>query len=224
MNIPVSRALAIAALVGTSLAGSSAFAAAGDWIVRGGATLVAPNDDSDAVVLNGSAVDDSKVEVGNDVRPSFTISYMLTDAVAVELLGALPFQHEVEAGGSLSGLGRIADVKHLPPTVSLQYHFNAGALRPYVGAGLNYTFFFEEDASSSLVDAGFNRVSLKDSFGYALQLGADYELGNDWLVNADVRYINIETEARLSGPGGTGRVDDVEINPLVFTLAVGKRF
>ncbi|HEX5513712.1 MAG TPA: OmpW family outer membrane protein [Gammaproteobacteria bacterium] len=226
MKNTASRVLAAAVVAGTVLVSHSALAAAGDWILRGGATLVAPNDDSGTVVVGGLGDTGSKVSVGNDVKPSFTVTYMVTDAIGVELLGAFPFEHEVDAsGGALAGLGHIADVQHLPPTLSLQYHFQAGAFRPYVGAGLNYTFFFEEEASSSLKAAGFNKASLKESFGYSLQLGADYELGNNWLVNADLRYIDIETEARLSGPGGaTGKVDNIELNPIVFTLAVGKRF
>lgn len=225
MKNTASRALAAAVVAGTMLASQSALAAAGDWILRGGATLVAPNDDSGTAIVGGVDTG-SKVSVGNDVKPSFTVTYMLTDAIGIELLGAFPFKHEVDAsGGALAGLGHIADVQHLPPTLSLQYHFQAGAFRPYVGAGLNYTFFFEEEASSSLKAAGFNKVSLKESFGYALQVGLDYELSNNWLVNADLRYIDIETEARLSGPGGaTGKVDNIEIDPVVFTLAVGKRF
>jgi len=227
MKKSASRVLAVAVAAGAMLAGQSALAAAGDWIIRGGATLVAPNDDSGYVnvpALGGNT--GSKVSVGNDVKPSFTVTYMVTDNLGVELIGALPFEHEVDAkGGGLDGLGHIADVKHLPPTLSLQYHFPLGQFRPYVGAGLNYTVFFDEKPTASLRDAGFTKVSLDDSFGYALQVGVDYDLGNNWLLNADVRYIDIETEAKLSGPGGqTGSVDNIEINPVVFTLAVGKRF
>ena len=226
MKNTASRALAAAVVAGTALVSQSALAAAGDWIVRGGVTVVAPNDDSGTIGVAGLGDTGSKVAVGNDVKPSFTITYMVTDAIGVELLGAFPFEHEVDAkGGALAGLGHVADVKHLPPTLSLQYHFQTGAFRPYVGAGINYTFFFDEEATSSLKGAGFNKVSLKESFGYALQAGVDYEFGNNWLVNADLRYIDIETEARLSGPGGaTGKIDNIEIDPVVFTLAVGKRF
>lgn len=120
---------------------------------------------------------------------------------------------------------KLAEVKHLPPTVSLQYHFNMGAFKPYVGAGLNYTVFFDEKITNAgLKSLGYDDIELDDSFGYALQVGADYDIGNGWLLNADVRYIDIETEAELKGDGVTGYVDDVKIDPVVYTLAIGKRF
>ncbi len=225
MKNSASRVLAVAVAAGALLVGQNALAAAGDWIIRGGVTMVTPNDDSGEVIAGGPT--GSKVSVGNDVKPSFTITYMLTDNLGVELIGALPFEHEVDVeGGALAGmgLGHIADVKHLPPTLSLQYHFPLGQFRPYVGAGINYTMFFEEKVTDPTLRTMYDKISLKDSFGYALQVGVDYDLGNNWLLNADVRYIDIETEARLSGASGTATVDNIEINPVVFTLAVGKRF
>lgn len=225
MKNSASRVLAVAVAAGALLVGQNALAAAGDWIIRGGVTMVTPNDDSGEVIAGGPT--GSKVSVGNDVKPSFTITYMLTDNLGVELIGALPFEHEVDVeGGALAGmgLGPIADVKHLPPTLSLQYHFPLGQFRPYVGAGINYTMFFEEKVTDPTLRTMYDKISLKDSFGYALQVGVDYDLGNNWLLNADVRYIDIETEARLSGASGTATVDNIEINPVVFTLAVGKRF
>lgn len=223
MKNSASRVLAVAVAAGALLVGQNALAAAGDWIIRGGVTMVTPNDDSGEVIAGGPT--GSKVSVGNDVKPSFTIAYMLTDNLGVELIGALPFEHEVDTkGGTLAGLGHIADVKHLPPTLSLQYHFPLGQFRPYVGAGINYTMFFEEKVTDPTLRTMYDKISLKDSFGYALQVGVDYELGNNWLLNADLRYIDIETEARLSGASGTATVDNIEINPVVFTLAVGKRF
>lgn len=221
-----SLALAAALVAGVALPVQSASAAAGDWIVRGGVTWVVPDESSDKLVVGGTATVDTRVSIDNDIKPSFTITYMLTDAIGIELLGALPFKHDVDGKGGPFGGVHLAEAKHLPPTLSLQYHFNQfGAIKPYVGAGINYTVFFDEKATGNLKSAGFTKVSLKESFGYALQVGMDYDLGNNWLVNADVRYIDIETEARLSGPGGVkAKIDNIEIDPFVFTLAVGKRF
>lgn len=228
MNKLSSRALTLAIATGAALAGSTAFAAAGDWIVRGGVTAVSPNEDSDAIFASELApepVAGSEVSVDSNVRPSFTIAYMLTDAIAVELIGAFPFEHEISGAGTAGVYGELAEVKHLPPTVSLQYHFNMGAFKPYVGAGLNYTVFFDEKITNAdLKSLGYDDIELDDSFGYALQVGADYDIGNGWLLNADVRYIDIETEAELKGDGVTGYVDDVKIDPVVYTLAIGKRF
>lgn len=199
----------------------------GDWLVRAGATLVAPNDDSSRVSVPdlGGPVDGTGVTVDNDVKPSFTIAYMLTDNLALELIGALPFEHDI--GGKGLGISNIGSTKHLPPTLSLQYHFNVTpAIKPYVGVGVNYTIFFEEDVSGAVRNAlGYTKMDIDDSLGWAVQLGSDFELGGGWLVNADVRYIDIGTEATLKGsPTLQNAKVDVDIDPWVFTLAVGKRF
>jgi outer membrane protein len=149
---------------------------------------------------------------------SFTLGYMMTDNIGIEVLGALPFKHEIRGTGTLAGLGEIAETKHLPPTVSVQYYFMPqGAVRPYVGAGVNYTYFFDEETKGALAGTS---IDLDDSWGLAGQVGVDIDISNNWFVNADGRYIDIDTEARL----GTGEQVDVQIDPWVFTLAVGRRF
>lgn len=223
----IRRALSVAGLAALAAFGADQAAAAekGDWLVRVGVTAVRPNDDSGRVNVQGlGPLDGTGVTVDNDTRPSFTIGYMLTDNLALELIGALPFKHDI--GGKGLGIDDIGSTKHLPPTLSLQYHFNVTpAFKPYVGAGLNYTIFFEEKLSGAVRDdLGFTKMELDNSLGWALQLGADVELGGGWLLNADVRYIDIGTEATLKAPDGSRAKVDVDIDPWVFTLAAGKRF
>jgi len=215
----LSGALALG-IAGLAFSGGAAAMEKGDWLVRGGLTMVAPNDDSGEV----TGIADSGVAVDSAVNLGVSAAYFLNGNVAVEILGALPFTHTVEGEGSIGNLGDIADVTHLPPTVSLQYYFDtASALRPYVGVGLNYTVFFDEEVTSDALKANYDEIELDDSVGLALQVGADYRLQNDWFVNADLRYIDIGTEAELSGSAGKATVD-VDIDPTVFTLAVGKQF
>ncbi len=184
----------------------------GDWIVRFGASNVSPNDDSggfSGMPTVGAAVD-------SNAQPSVTLAYMIKDNVSLEVLGALPFSHDISATGAVTG--KVAETKQLPPTFSVQYHFSPQAkMRPYVGAGLNYTTFFSIDTQGAL--AGTD-LDLDDSFGLAVQAGFDYDLNNDWFINLDVRYINIETEATSSALGTV----DVEINPVVLTVAAGFKF
>ncbi|MES1940402.1 OmpW family outer membrane protein [Salinisphaera sp. T5B8] len=200
-------------------------AEAGDWIVRGGVTYVAPNDDTSS--RNGQlapALQGTDVNVSSEPQFGLTIAYLISDNLAVELLGASPFKHDLTlSGGALDGTP-LGDIKHLPPTVSLQYRFNnESAFTPYVGLGLNYTFFFSEDVSDEAQAIGVEKIELDDSFGPAAQVGVDYALTDNWLINADVRYLQIDTTAKVSTATGTTHVD-VDIDPWVYTLALGYQF
>lgn len=121
----------------------------GDILVRAGIASVSPNDSSDKIL--GS---DEELHVNSDTQLGLTVGYMLTDNVSVELLAASPFSHKIST--PLLGLGDIAETKHLPPTVMLQYYFGTkeSTLRPFVGAGINYTVFFDEGFNSKAQGAG----------------------------------------------------------------------
>jgi outer membrane protein len=130
------------------------------------------------------------------------------------LLAALPFKHDI----NLNDGGKVAETKHLPPTLSLQYHFNPnGRLRPYVGAGLNYTLFFDEKTSGALAGA---KLELDQSFGAAAQLGCDVDIANVWFVSIDARWIDIDTDAKVNGQ----KLGKVEIDPYAIGVSFGRRF
>lgn len=194
---------------------------AGDMLVRFGPTWVLPNDDSSAVSLNGAAIADSGVTVEDGLALGASFTYMLDSNLGIEVLAATPFSHDVEGEGSIAGLGKIAEVKHLPPTVSLQYHFaSQGALRPYVGAGINYTTFFDEEGQGAFNGAN---VSLDDSWGWAVQAGLDYDLNDQWFLGGSLYYMAIDTTATIEAGADTYEVD-VDINPWVVMLGGGVRF
>src|SRR5690606_33205361 len=160
---------------------------------------------------NGSVVDGTVgLDIGNSTRPSFSLTYMATKHVGIELLGALPFQHHID-----SDLGTIGKTKHLPPTLSVQWHFLPDAkVQPYVGVGLNYTHFFDTHAQGALAGSD---LKLKDSWGAAAQVGVDIPIDKKWFVNADVRYIHIKSDVKLDG----AHVGTTKVNPWVATVAVG---
>ncbi|OWT75072.1 hypothetical protein CEY04_20245 [Achromobacter sp. HZ28] len=184
---------------------------AGDWLLRVGATQVRPKSNT------GNALDGAVgLHADKSVRPSFTVTYMATQNIGIELLGAVPFQHDVSGSGAVSG--NIVDTKQLPPTLSLQWHFLPDSkIQPYVGVGLNYTHFFDTKGRGAL--AG-NNVKLTDSWGVAGQVGVDYQLSDRWLLNADVRYIDIDSKVKLNGD----TIGHAHVDPWVFTVAVGYRF
>lgn len=184
----------------------------GDWLVRFGAVNVSPNDSSTGLSLVGPT---ATVGVESDTQVFANLSYMIKENVALELLAATPFSHDIVGTGSIAGLGKVGETKHLPPTFSVQYHFDPKAsVRPYVGAGINYTTFFSEKATNTITS-----LKLDDSWGLAVQAGVDVDINKSWFFNADIRYINIESTATTDL--GTS---EVKINPTVISLGVGTRF
>ena len=193
----------------------------GDMLLRFGPTWVMPNDDSGAVSLNGGPIAGSGVSVDDGVALGISFTYMLNQNLGVEVLAATPFEHDVKGTGSLSSLGTIAEVSHLPPTVSLQYHFSGfDQVRPYVGAGINYTTFFDEKGKGAF--AGTD-VSLDDSWGWALQAGVDFDVTERWFVGGSLYYMAIDTTATIRGGADTYKVD-VDIDPWVLMVGGGLRF
>ncbi|MBL8201520.1 MAG: OmpA family protein [Chromatiales bacterium] len=203
------------AAAGLCLQPLTATAAKGDWLLRGGIGIVDPK--SDNLTLSPEA----EVQVGTGTSFTLEGTYMLADHWGVELLLAYPFTHDVDIDGA-EGAGNIAQVDHLPPTLSLQYHFNPnGKFRPYIGAGLNYTTFFNEKTKGALSDTS---LELDDSWGAAGQIGADVSLNDNWFLNLAVRYIDIDSDAKLTDDVGTTELGTVEIDPFIYQAQVGYRF
>ena len=213
-----------AAVVAPSVFADSLAYKPGQWIVRAGATTVDPRESSDNIVANGSPMA-AKVGLDSDTQLGITAEYMLDENWGIEVLAATPFEHTATGRGALSGID-VADFKHLPPTVSAVYHFaSVNGFQPYVGIGLNYTLMFDEELTSefeSAVDTG--SVKLDDSIGLAFQAGADFHVDEHWLVNASVRWIDLETEAEIRTDGGSKFTTDVSVDPMVYTLSVGYKF
>ena len=218
--------LAVAALAATPVLAHEA----GSFIIRAGAAHVAPNDSSSRINAGGSDVAGTKATVGNDTQLGLTFAYKLTDHIGVELLAATPFSHRVGVKGVNPTVdGKLAQVKHLPPTLTLQYYpmDKTSRWQPYFGAGINYTMFFDEDLSSARKQQGFSNLKLQDSVGLAGQLGMDYMLTDNLLVNASVWYIDIDTKATVDGPNalGVGKTKvDVDVDPWVYMVGIGYKF
>ncbi|TNI62097.1 outer membrane protein OmpW [Aeromonas media] len=196
-------------LIAAAFASPAAMAhQAGDILVRGGLAFVSPQTSSDDVLSTGELDIDSNMQLG------LTLSYMLTDNWGVELLAATPFSHSV----STPGLGEVAKVKHLPPTLMAQYYFGDAnsKVRPYVGAGINYTTFFDEEGRGAL--AGTD-VSVDSSWGLAGQVGLDMAINDRWFVNASAWLIDIDTDVHTA----VGTIN-TSIDPVAFMFGVGYRF
>ena len=204
---------------------------AGDIVVRAGAVTVDPHEDSSDIWVGalGTDVAGTKATLDSDTQLGLNFMYMATDNIGVELLAATPFSHSVGVKGAVvQGLvpsGKLADIKHLPPTLSAVYYplDKNSAFQPYVGLGINYTIFFDEDLSSEAEAATFSNLELDDSWGLAYQLGMDYMLTENVMLNAQVRYIDIDTEATADSALGKVKVD-VDVDPFVYMVGLGYKF
>jgi outer membrane protein len=192
-----------AALVLGGLAAPAFAQQAGEWTFAVGAHQVNPKSDNGSVV--GGTLD---VEVGSNVRPTITAEYFVRDNLGIEVLAAWPFEHDI----SIKGVGQVGSTKHLPPTVSLQYHFGEGKVKPFVGAGINYTLFMSEETEGALAGSD---LELDDSFGLALHAGIDFKVGEKGAIRIDARWIDIDTDAKLNGVD----IGTVNIDPLVYGAA-----
>ncbi|MCG2842465.1 outer membrane beta-barrel protein [Sandaracinobacter sp. RS1-74] len=198
-------------------------AAAGDWILRARAIAVAPQDSSGKIQ---PAFPNEGVTVKTAYAPEVDITYMVTNNLGLELIAATTKHSAFGKTGTTGSIGKLVDTWVLPPTLTLQYHFMPEAkFRPYVGAGVNYTIFYNSRASGSLEDAvGETDVSLSNSFGWALQAGADVPINEKIFLNFDIKYIDIDTTARLNTTAiGQQRVR-INIDPLVIGFGIGVRF
>ena len=200
----------------------------GDFIVRMGGIKVAPDVSSDAFDSALPVVGGLEVDVDDDTQLGLTFAYMVTDSIGVELVGATPFTHDIilDTGGSGVVIG---ETSHLPPTLLAQFYApQLGPVRGYLGAGVNYTLFFDDSIDDAVVSPLLGGadvdVKLSNSMGFAWEVGADFLINENWLLNASVWNIDIDTEARLYV--NDARVDkiDVEIDPWVYMVGVGYRF
>ena len=216
------RKLLMGALVLAGFA-QPAHAEAGDVLVRLRGIMVAPNEDSGSVL---PAFPGEEVSVDNNVMPEVDVTYMATDHIGFELIAATTKHTASGVSGTTGDVGKLASTWVLPPTLTLQYHPVAnGPVRPYVGAGVNYTLFYSENASDGLVAAvGTTDVELDDSFGWALQAGVDIDLTERMFLNFDVKYIDIDTTATLRTTAAGTQAVDIDLDPLVVGVGVGTRF
>ena len=197
-------ALALAGLATPALAQS-----AGDWTLGVGVHQVNPKSGNGALAGGTLAVD-----VDSDIKPTITFEYFVRDNLGIEVLAALPFKHDI----AIDGLGTVGSTRHLPPVVSLQYHFNgSGKVSPFVGAGLNYTTFFSEDTQGALAAS---KLKLDDSWGLAAHAGVDFALGQRGALRIDARWADIDTKVELDGAA----IGTVNLDPLVYGAAYVLKF
>jgi outer membrane protein len=238
------RALVPALLIAASATPVFAYEA-GDFIVRGGAAYVAPNTDAGNInspfdALNGIA---DPVEVEGAGGVTLTGTYLFHKNFGIEVVGALPFKHDINADKTVESLGldTIGETKHLPPTILLQFYplESNSFVQPYVGAGINYTIFFENDTNdafaarvASVLGAPVvdTTLDLDESVGLGLEVGADWAVDKNFSVNTSIWYLDIDTTATVDARLADGSKVrdaakfDVSIDPFVYAVGLAYKF
>lgn len=215
--------LAAATVSATALMATPAMAKQGDVLVRVRAINVMPNENSSSVLPGFPG---EEVSIDNSPAPEIDITYMATDNIGFELIAATTKHSASGVSGTTGSIGRLASTWVLPPTLTAQYHFAPeGAVRPYVGAGINYTIFWNEDATDALETAvGPTSVRMSDSFGWAVQAGVDIPINERMFLNLDVKYIDINTTATLTTTAAGTQTVDINLDPLVVGVGIGMKF
>lgn len=194
----------------------------GNQVMAGGAPLAPPA---------GIDVDDAN-SLGVD------ITYMVTDNFGVELMLDTSSKHDITGTGNLSGVA-VGDVTVLPPSLIAVWHFMpTNNIRPYAGAGINYTMFFSESTTGQFTNtidavAGSGAgnppvtstgVSVDDTFAFVVQAGVDIDINKDWYVSFDAKYLDMNTTATIQANGSDVAKVDFDLNPLVLGIGVGTSF
>lgn len=221
LNFLMAAALCVATLGATS---NAALAQSGEggvfspkndgrFMVRLRGIVVEPDEELSSGQLDGESAD-----ISTAVVPEIDFTFFVTDNIAFELIAATA-PHDVDGRGSLSGVD-LGEVWLLPPTLTAQYHVTqlSDVVKPYLGAGVNYTIFYNEEQT----DLG--PIDYDNAFGLALQAGVDVRVAEGVYLNADVKKIFLETEWEIDTAGPGKVTGDVTIDPWIFGVGVGYRF
>ena len=209
------------------LAGSAAHAqSAGTWMARVGATGIYPQVSSGN--LSPPAWPNTQTDVSSDWTLGGGVTYMITDNWSVDVPVALPFTHTLTGAGAIAGVGTIGTTKALPVTVWGQYRFGEAksTFRPYLGAGLTYAYFFDENATNTLnalsggTPSNPTTFSIQSKFAFGVQAGATYAFNERWFLDGMVGYTWLKNTTTLS----TGQTQPMTLNPVSVAISVGYKF
>ena len=215
----------VATLVACGVSAPPALAEDGKWMVRGRVLAQYPDNENSTTALVPAI---GEVHVEDKVFPEVDFTYYFTDNIAAELILTYPQKREVTLGGA-----KIGDVKHLPPVLTLQYHFLPDStIRPYVGIGVNYTRFMDVqlDAGRAPQLGGAGGIPLdmkRHSVGLAGQVGVDFRVTPNWFVNVDAKLVDVDAEIKVDSSSAVlpgAKVTDMDLDPWLLSIGVGYRF
>lgn len=201
------KTLASLTLLAAALAAPS-LKAEGPWMVRLRAVSLQPANKSDAA----PGIPADAIHVSNKTIPEVDFSYFFTKNLSAELILTVPQEHDVTLNGT-----KIGTFKHLPPTLTAQWHFLPGqTVNPYVGAGLNLTLISDVKLASGALDLD------KSSIGAAVQAGVDFKVASNCYINLDIKYVQLKSDVKVAATGA--KVTTVKVDPMLYGVGVGYRF
>jgi outer membrane protein len=223
MKKSLTSALLLAAL---SVASTTALAQdAGTVLVKFGYNQIMP--DVKSGDLSAPSMPGTKIDVEEAGAPVLTLTYMWTSDISFELYAGLPYEHDVVGDGAIKGVGKIATIKQVSPTLFAQYRFleKESMVRPYVGLGITYGYFYGEEGSATLTaltNPGGSPTLLEvdDAWGVSAELGATVKIDRNWFVDLAVIKTQIKTKNHLS----TGQSIEAKLDPLSANIMIGYRF
>jgi outer membrane protein len=227
MTQGINRVAAAAVWVaGLALAGAAQAQSAGSIIVRAGATQIKP--DVTSGDLTAPSFAGTKADIKADTQPTAGITYMLTDAIALDLPLAAGFKHEIVGAGAIEGVGKIGEVRALPITLLGQYRFLGAkdAFRPFVGFGPTYAKFYKARSTAALTaltggtPSNPTTINVQSKWAATVQLGATYTVAPGWSVEGTVLKTFLKTRTTLS----TGQTLDAKLDPLSLCIGIGYKF
>ena len=187
--------------------------AASPWSARVRATYLETVDESDAFTALGIKFGDGAVAVNDKFIPEIDVDYAFTDTWSAELVLTIPQTQEV----TLAGIGKLGTFKHLPPTLLAKYRANpGGSVRPYFGAGLNFTLIWGGNLSVAGVPLALDNFSV----GLAAQGGVDVKLDERWTMNFDVKRAALRTDVKAGG----AKLTEARLDPWLFSAGVSYAF
>jgi outer membrane protein len=209
-------AAAFAAIAALALASPASAGVLDNFQIKVGVSGVLPNESADTSI-------GGDVDISDEWVPSLQLEYFFTDNISMELLCCVA-THDVGAVNTAAGDVDLGEVTHFPPTLTLKYRWtNLGQFEPYVGAGVNYTAFIDDETPASPPSI-VTDIDYDESFGPALQVGFDYRLDDHWSVNFDVRRIWINSDVTIETNVPLTVNADVDIDPWVVSTSIGYRF
>lgn len=210
----------LSGLLATATPGALMAKDAGDIMVRLRGLAVMP--DESGAANDGAVAIGGETDADDSVVPELDISYFITRNFALELVLATT-RHSMAVKNSSLGHVDLGEVSLLPPTLTLQYHpFPDARFSPYVGAGLNYTVFFNANRGRGSSGTSITDIDYSNGFGYAFQVGMDVQVKDRWYFNVDVKKLFLNTDVNVNN--GLVRANDVDLDPWLVGVGFGYRF
>lgn len=219
----VVKMLGLAAAV--MFASGASAQSAGQWTAKFGVNKLTPKVVSGDI--SAPALPGSKGDVGGDTQPVLVFAYGFTDNISAEMALGTPYEHKIYGAGAIEGVGQLGSVKALPPTLFVQYRFfePSSMIRPFVGIGATYAYFFKETGSgkmTAITNPGGppTTFSIDNKLTYSGQVGVAVSLGERWFVDATYIKTKLSTDTHFS----TGQTQHMKLDPEAIVVAVGYKF